>query len=41
MDLKELTDAELMKEYQEAIESQIGRKIEQCKKEMSRRNKEQ
>jgi hypothetical protein len=41
MDLKELTDIELMKAYWEAVEMQIGYKIKQLKDEMSRRNREE
>lgn len=41
MDLKDLTDPELMRAYWEAVEAQIGYKIKQIKKEMNRRNREQ
>lgn len=40
MDIKELTDIELMKALWEAQEMRIGYKIRQIKNEMNRRNRE-
>jgi hypothetical protein len=37
----ELTDNELMQEYYLAVECQDGKKIEELKEEMSRRNREE
>lgn len=41
MDLKDLTDIELMKAYWEAVEMQMGYRIKQLKDEMTRRNREE